>query len=151
MMRKSWSMSSDSARLPARQPKGDIFRARNNKSPADPQTAAFEERFHLLARRPVEVARNSMLDGAGGNAVVEALLQVAVEEAVDQSRSEGIAGAETIDDLHLIRPRAIGLAVLVGDGGPRVLPHQRVLAQGNRHDLERELLRGLDGHVFVVL
>src|SRR5262249_53806166 len=41
-------------------------------SPADTQAAALEERLDFAARNPVEVAWDRMLDGAGGDAVVEA-------------------------------------------------------------------------------
>ena len=40
------------------------------------------------ARDPGEVAGNRVLDGAGRHALVEALLQVAVEQAVNQARRE---------------------------------------------------------------
>src|SRR5437773_163948 len=75
-------------------------------SAADAQAGALEEGFDLLARDPGEVARDRVLEGAGRHAVVEALLQVAVEQSVDQPRRERVAGAETIDNLDLIGPRA---------------------------------------------
>src|SRR5689334_20198136 len=81
----------------------------------DTKAAALEERFDLVAVDPGEVAGDRMLDGAGGDAEVDGALQVALEHAVDEARGEGVAGAEAIDDLDLVRARASRLAPLVGD------------------------------------
>ena len=39
--------------------------------PADPQPAALEQRLDLVARDPIEIAGDRVLDGAGGDAEVE--------------------------------------------------------------------------------
>src|SRR5207248_2053041 len=70
-------------------------------SPADTQAAALDRRLDFLARDPGEVAGDRVLDGAGRHAPIDALLHVAVEQAVNQARRERIAGAETVHDLHL--------------------------------------------------
>ena len=46
------------------------------------QLAAFQQRVYFFARDPGEVAGDGMLDGTGGDAVIEALLHVAVQESV---------------------------------------------------------------------
>src|SRR5215469_8363685 len=118
--------------------------------PADAQAWPLEDRFDFIARDPREVARQRVLDRAGGHAVVEPLLQVAVQQAVDQARGEAIAGAEAIDNFYLEGPRSQDFAGLAGDGGPGVLPHQRVFAQRDRHGLQAESLGGLRRRVGVV-
>src|SRR5262249_26009181 len=62
-----------------------------SRSPADPQARPPEQGLDLVARHPGEVARDRVLDGAGRHAVVQPLLQVAVEQAVDQARGERVA------------------------------------------------------------
>ncbi len=80
--------------------------------------------------RRVVLGKDGVLEGTGGDAVVEALLQVAVEQAVDQAGGEAVAGPEAVDDLHLVRPGPQHLAVAVRDrpagrGGIAVGYHTR--------------------------
>src|SRR5437868_1178248 len=51
---------------------------------ADTEARSLEQGLDLLTCDPGEVARDRMLDGAGRDAVIEALLQILVEQSVDQ-------------------------------------------------------------------
>ena len=74
-------------------------------SSTNAKSRSLQQRLDLGARDPGEIAGDGVLDGAGGNAVIERLLQIAVEQTVDQAGREGIAGAETIDNFDLISAR----------------------------------------------
>src|SRR5262249_13955506 len=74
-----------------------------------------------------------------------------VEQAVDQAGRERVAGAETIDNLHLIGARPQDTALLVSDGRPGVLPHQRVLTQRDGDNLQWEAVGHAGGGLLVIL
>src|SRR5438876_8854453 len=97
MRRKSSARGSEAGVL--------MIRISHIVSATDAQAGALQQRFDFLARDPGEVARDRVLEGAGRHAIIEALLQVAVEQAVDQTRRERIAGAKSIDNLDLIGSR----------------------------------------------
>src|SRR5438477_589334 len=78
-------------------------------------------------------------------------LAIAAGRPVDQPRRERIAGTETIHVLDLVSPRSQDAAFLPGDGGPVILPDQRVLAQRDRHHLDGKTAGYLGGDVLVVL
>src|SRR5438132_14082794 len=102
-----------------------------HQSPADAQARAFQQGFDLFTRDPVEVAGDRMLEGTGGHAVIEALLHVVIEQAMNKSGREGVAGAQAVHDLHLVAARPEELALLVSDARPAILPHERILTQRN--------------------
>src|SRR5437588_6458837 len=96
--------------------------------PANPQALALEKGFHLVARNPIEIARDRMFERAGGDAVIQALLQIRVQEAMDKARGKRVASAETVHDYYFEGLRSKDRAFAVCDGGPAVFPDERVLA-----------------------
>ena len=72
-----------------------------------------------------------MLEGAGGHAVIEAVLHVIIEQAMNKPGREGVAGAQPVHDLDFIGTRPEELALLVSDARPAILPHERILTQRN--------------------
>src|SRR5262245_1889899 len=107
-------------------------------SAADAEAGPLQESFHLVARDPGEVAGERVFEGTGRDAITQTLLHLAVEQAVDQPRRERVARPQPIDYFDLVSPCSVQAAFGVGDAGPAVLPHQWVLAQGDRHDLKGE-------------
>src|SRR4051812_9291866 len=92
-----------------------------------------------------------MLEGAGGHAEIDGLLNVSLQETVNQTGRERVSRSQAIDDFDLVRPGSVDRAVLVGDRGPDVLPDQGVFPQRDRHDFEGKALGNLSGHVLEVL
>ena len=92
-----------------------------------------------------------MFNCARRHAPIEAFLQIAVEQAVNQPRREGIAGAKTIHNFHLVSARLENAALLIGDGGPGVLPDQRIFADRDGDGPERKAPRQLYGRILMVL
>src|SRR5207244_2499676 len=127
----------------ARGPEAGVLMIRSSQwiSAADAQTGALEQRLDLVARDPGEIARDRVLEGASRHAIIEALLQVAVEQPVDQPRRKRVAGAEPIHDLDLIGPRPQYATLLPGDRRPTVLPDQGVLAERDGHHPHGEAAR----------
>src|SRR5579875_2030933 len=91
-----------------------------------------------------------MLEGTGGDTVIQAFLQIAVEQTMNQAGRKGIARAKPIDYFYLISARMQDPAILVSDGGPAILPDQRVLAQSDGDNLEREAVGDPGGGLLVV-
>src|SRR5581483_12268697 len=85
--------------------------------PADAHARPLEQRLDFVARDPCEITWNRMLDRARRDAPVQPLLQVAVEHPVNEARRKRIAGAETIHNFDLIRPRSQCLAIVVKHRG----------------------------------
>src|SRR5262249_51530283 len=74
--------------------------ARNSKrSTANAESPALDQTLDLGPRQPREVARDRVLERAHRRPVAQALLQVAVEQAVQEAGHEGVAGAEAVDHL----------------------------------------------------
>ena len=75
-----------------------------------------------------------MFDGAGRHTVIQALLQIAVEQAVDQAGREAIAGAQTIHNLDLVVVLENGRMVEQGRGPELVARggvYAKLFASGN--------------------
>src|SRR5713101_6053498 len=102
---------------------------------ANAESAALEQGFYFFACHPSEVPGDGMLEGAHGHSPIQAFLQIAVEQTVNQAGRERIPGAQAIDNLHLIGSRMEDFISPAGNGSPLILPYQRIFTKGNGHDL----------------
>src|SRR5262249_18509556 len=100
----------------------ELARGLDTWSSANAQSTALEKRFHFIASHPGEIAGDGMLDSTDGYAIIEASLQIAIQQSVNQAGREGIAGAQTIDDLDFISSRSENLISPACDGRPAILP-----------------------------
>src|SRR5262249_5229221 len=100
--------------------------------PPHPQSLALQYRLDLGGVHPGEVAGDGVLDRTHRRPVVDRLLQVAVEQAVDQAGGQGVAGSEAVDDLHVVPRTLVQLSRGVADGAEAVPPHEWCFALGAR-------------------
>src|SRR5690348_16987809 len=88
-------------------------------SPRNTQACALQQLFNFLQSRPVEVARNGLLESAEGVAITHrGFIRIPGEESVNKARAEGIPAADTVHNLQVIFHVVIELPVRVSDGRP---------------------------------
>src|SRR5690349_9181220 len=73
-------------------------------SPTYPQPRPLQKRLHFLPGDPIKITGDRVLEGTRRDAIIKSLLQVAVQEAVNQAGSKGIARTQAVNDLYLVRP-----------------------------------------------
>src|SRR5262249_39107194 len=69
---------------------------------ANSQSRSSQQALDFLRGNPDKITGNRMLQGTGGHAIIQALLEIAVKEAMDQSGRKGVAGTEAVYNFDLI-------------------------------------------------
>ena len=91
-----------------------------------------------------------MFDRTGCNAPIQSILQIATQQSMNQTRSEGITRTQSVNNFNLISASFEDLAFLIRHAGPCVTPDQRVFPQGDRNDVKFEFVCNLRCNFFVV-